>query len=299
MIKLEGVTKRFGAITAVDQLSLKVEQGEIFGLVGPDGAGKTTVMRLLTGIMEPCAGQIEVLGRKMLEKNKADIGYVPQKFSLYGDLTVMENICLIGALYGAKRQEVEGRAEELLAFTKLLPFKDRLAEHLSGGMRQKLALAAGLTHRPRIFFLDEPTTGVDPVSRREFWQILYRLHREGMTVFVSTPYMDEAELCSRVAFLQHGRIVACDTPAGLKKAYPHHVLELPATDRQLKQHLKNCPIIEMNAFGDKYHLIVDQPDQVMPLIMAALKQAGLPPMPPVEIPPTLEDVFVTMASEVV
>lgn len=299
MIKLEGVTKRFGTITAVDQLSLKVEQEEIFGLVGPDGAGKTTVMRLLTGIMEPCDGQIEVLGRKMLEKNKADIGYVPQKFSLYGDLTVMENICLIGALYGAKRKEVEGRAEELLAFTKLLPFKGRLAEHLSGGMRQKLALAAGLIHRPRIFFLDEPTTGVDPVSRREFWQILYRLHREGMTVFVSTPYMDEAELCSRVAFMQNGRIVACDTPAGLKKAYPHHVLELPAVGRQLKQYLKNCPIIEMNAFGDKYHLIVDQPAQVMPLIIAALKQAGLPPVPPVEIPPTLEDVFVTMASEVV
>ncbi len=299
MIRLTEVTKRFGAITAVDRLSLQVEQGEIFGLVGPDGAGKTTVMRLLTGIMEPCAGQIEVLGRKMLEENKADIGYVPQKFSLYGDLTVRENICLMGALYGAGREEVARRAGELLAFTKLLSFQDRLAEHLSGGMRQKLALAAGLIHRPRLFFLDEPTTGVDPVSRREFWQILYRLHREGMTVFLSTPYMEEAELCSRVAFMQQGRIVACDTPAGLKKAYPHHVLELPAAGKRLAQHLKNCPIMEINAFGDKYHLIVDQPARVIPLITAALQQAGLPPVPPVEIPPTLEDVFVTLASEVV
>lgn len=299
MITLAGVTKRFGKMTAVDELSLSVRQGEIFGLVGPDGAGKTTIIRLLTGIMEPSAGHIEVLGRDTLEENKADIGYVPQKFSLYGDLTVMENICLIGALYGAGRQETARHAAELLAFTNLLPFKDRLAEHLSGGMRQKLALAAGLIHKPRIFFLDEPTTGVDPVSRREFWQMLYHLHKAGMTVFVSTPYMEEAELCSRVAFLQQGRMVACDTPAELKKAYPYHVLELQAEDRQLKQQLAGCPIREINAFGDKYHLIVEQAAQAIPIITETLEQAGLPSVQLTEIPPTLEDVFVTLASEVV
>lgn len=298
MITLERLAKNFKGITAVDQVSLHVRQGEIFGLVGPDGAGKTTTIRMLTGIMEPSAGKISVFGEENLEKIKASIGYVPQKFSLYGDLTVMENISLMGALYGAPRQAVERRAEEMLAFTKLLPFKDRLADNLSGGMKQKLALAAGLMHRPQVFFLDEPTTGVDPVSRREFWQMLYRLNKEGMTVFVSTPYMDEAELCSRIAFMHQGKIVACDTPAALKGAYPHHVLELSAAGKGIQNYLRGCPIKHIHAFGDKYHLVVDNPRESIPMITETLAQAGIVPQALAEISPTLEDVFVALAGEV-
>lgn len=299
MIRLEKVVKKFGGLTAVNDITLAIRPGEIFGLVGPDGAGKTTTMRMLTGILERSAGKISVLGQERLENIKADIGYVPQKFSLYGDLTVMENIRLIGALYGAERRTIEQRAAEILAFTNLWPFKDRLADHLSGGMKQKLALAAGLMHRPRIFFLDEPTTGVDPVSRREFWQMLYRLHKEGMTVFVSTPYMDEAELCSRIAFMHSGKIVACDTPAGLRRAYPHYVLELHISGREIKKLLAPCPIREINAFGDKYHLVVENTQQAMPIIAAALEQAGISSAVLTEIPPTLEDVFVALAGEVI
>lgn len=298
MIKLEQVIKKFGKITAVDNISIEVREGEIFGLVGPDGAGKTTTMRMITGILDKTAGQILVLDRERLEEIKGHIGYVPQKFSLYGDLTVMENIRLIGALYGAARSEVDRRAEEILTFTNLVAFKDRLGDNLSGGMKQKLALAAGLMHKPKIFFLDEPTTGVDPVSRREFWQMLYRLNKEGMTVFVSTPYMDEAELCTRVAFMHKGRIVACDSPAGLREAYPHRVLELNTSGKELKKHLADCPIIDINAFGDKYHLVVEHPAQAIPLIKAALEAAGMPINSLGEISPTLEDVFVALASEV-
>lgn len=298
MIILENVVCRFGATTAVDRLSLAVRPGEIFGLVGPDGAGKTSTIRLITGILSPDAGVIRLLESTRPETVKGDIGYVPQKFSLYGDLTVMENIRVIGSLYGASSQQVAALGNEILAFTKLLPFKDRLADNLSGGMKQKLALAAGLMHRPKVLFLDEPTTGVDPVSRREFWQMLYRLNKEGMTIFVSTPYMDEAELCTRVAFMDHGRIVACDSPQGLKQAYPCQVLELQSPSRQVKEALIGCPIREVNAFGDKYHLVVADAATAIPAIRSALTKAGLAVPAPRQIPPTLEDVFVSLASEV-
>lgn len=298
MIVLENVVRQFGAITAVDHVSLSVQSGEIFGLVGPDGAGKTTTIRMITGIMAPESGTIQLLGSNRPETVKGDIGYVPQKFSLYGDLTVMENIRVIGALYGASRKRVEELGNEILTFTKLLPFKDRLADNLSGGMKQKLALAAGLMHKPKVFFLDEPTTGVDPVSRREFWQMLYRLNKEGMTIFVSTPYMDEAELCTRVAFMHHGRIVACDSPQGLKQSYPYQLLELQAPSRQVKQALLGGPIHDVNAFGDKYHLVVADANAAIPLVQSALAAAQIPVLALREIPPTLEDVFVNLASEV-
>ncbi|KYZ74856.1 multidrug ABC transporter ATP-binding protein [Anaerosporomusa subterranea] len=298
MIVFENAVRRFGAITAVDRVSLSVRSGEIFGLVGPDGAGKTTAIRMITGILSPDSGTVRLLGSTRPEAVKGDIGYVPQKFSLYGDLTVMENIRVIGALYGASRKRVEELGNEILTFTKLLPFKDRLADNLSGGMKQKLALAAGLMHKPKVFFLDEPTTGVDPVSRREFWQMLYRLNKEGMTIFVSTPYMDEAELCTRVAFMHHGRIVACDSPQGLKQSYPYQLLELQAADRQVKQALSGCPVHEVNAFGDKYHLVVADAAVAIPLVQSALATARIPVLALREIPPTLEDVFVNLASEV-
>ncbi|WP_371381398.1 ATP-binding cassette domain-containing protein [Sporomusa aerivorans] len=297
MISLSNVTKCFGQLTAVRNLSLTVKAGAIFGLVGPDGAGKTTTIRMITGIMSPTAGQIQLLGSDNSETVKEQIGYVPQKFSLYGDLTVMENIRVIGALYGANDERVHALATEILTFTNLLPFKDRLADNLSGGMKQKLALAAGLMHRPKIFFLDEPTTGVDPVSRREFWQMLYRLNKEGMTIFVSTPYMDEAELCTEVAFMSQGRIVACDAPAQLKAGYPYRLFELKAAGKQLKQILADCPILDINAFGDRYHLVSGSDTGVSASVEAALRNAGIQHYSLQEITPTLEDIFVHLAEK--
>ncbi len=298
MIALENIVKKYGPTVAVDGVSLTVAQGEIFGLVGPDGAGKTSIIRILTGILAPTAGRLSVLGAANPEDVKDRLGYVPQKFSLYGDLTVMENIRVLGALYGQGAAEIEQRAAAILAFTNLLPFKDRLADNLSGGMKQKLALAAGLMHRPQLFFLDEPTTGVDPVSRREFWQMLYRLNKEGTTVFVSTPYMDEAELCTRVAFMHNGRIVACDSPQGLRRAYPHKVLELATAEKSIKNLLAGCRLLDINPFGDKYHLVADDAAAATAEVGAALAAVGVPVASLAEVPPTLEDVFVALASEV-
>lgn len=297
MIQTQGLSKSFGGVTAVNAVDLQVESGEIFGLVGPDGAGKTTLMRMILGIVEPSAGSLSVMGNAQIESVKKSIGYIPQKFSLYRDLSVIENIRLIGSLYGAARVAIEDRASEILAFTNLLPFVDRLAENLSGGMKQKLALAAGLMHKPQLFFLDEPTTGVDPVSRREFWQMLYRLNKEGMTVFVSTPYMDEAELCSRVAFMHAGRIVSCASPEQLRADYPYKILELSIADRKIKPVLQDCGLIDINAFGDKYHLVVDDPEQAATLVSEALKQAGFASFQLEQVEPTLEDVFVALAGE--
>lgn len=298
MIALHNVTKTYGAAPAVTGVTLEVQPGEIFGLVGPDGAGKTTIIRMLAGILSPSSGAINVLGAANPEKVKDQLGYVPQKFSLYGDLTVMENIRVMGALYGQSPDEIEALANRILGFTKLLPFKDRLADNLSGGMKQKLALAAGLMHTPRIYFLDEPTTGVDPVSRREFWQMLYRLNKEGTTIFVSTPYMDEAELCTRIAFLHNGRIVACASPQELRRTYPHKLLELATAAKNVRKYLAGCDIIDINTFGDKYHLVVDNADTAMAQVKSALAVAGINDAALAVIEPNLEDVFVALASEV-
>ena len=298
MIKLQGITKQFHSVTAVNNINLEVSRGEIFGLVGPDGAGKTTLMRMILGIVEPTSGTVLVMGSSKVEDVKNLIGYIPQKFSLYRDLTVMENIRLIGSLYSAEEASIESRAREILSFTKLLPFTDRLTENLSGGMKQKLALAAGLMHKPQLFFLDEPTTGVDPVSRREFWQMLYRLNKEGMTIFVSTPYMDEAELCTRVAFMHEGRIVSCAAPEELRARYPYKILELSAGGRDIKSRLQKCGLIDINAFGEKYHLVVSDVQEAGEKVEAALHKAGFADFSMTEVVPTLEDVFVAMAGEV-
>ncbi|BBB91273.1 MAG TPA: ATP-binding cassette domain-containing protein [Methylomusa anaerophila] len=297
VIHLAGLTRHFDGLVAVDQVDLQVFPGEIFGLVGPDGAGKTTTIRMLLGIIEPSAGSVAVLDQGSLENIKESIGYVPQKFSLYGDLTVIENIRLIGSLYGAGSAGIEQRAKEILTFTKLLPFKDRLADNLSGGMKQKLALAAGLMHKPKIFFLDEPTSGVDPVSRREFWQMLYGLNKEGMTIVVSTPYMDEAELCTRIAFMHHGHIVSCDPPAKIKQSFPFHLLELSTGSKDVRHHLPAALIHDVNAFGDKYHLVVSDPAAAMAAVREALGKAGILIESLGEIEAALEDVFVSLASQ--
>ena len=297
MIRTRGLTKRFAGQSAVNGVDLTVEGGEIFGLVGPDGAGKTTLMRLILGVLEPTSGEVEVLGQRQVETVKKSIGYIPQKFSLYRDLTVMENIRLVGRLYGSDTRDIDRRAHEILSFTNLLPFADRLAENLSGGMKQKLALAAGLMHKPGLFFLDEPTTGVDPVSRREFWQMLYQLNKEGVTVFVSTPYMDEAELCTRVAFMHEGRIISCASPDQLRNRYPYRILELSIGGRGIKKHLGGCGLSDVNAFGDKFHLVAEDPEQARENVTTALRQAGFTDFSLQEVRPTLEDVFVALAKE--
>jgi ABC-2 type transport system ATP-binding protein len=299
MIRTQELTKKFESVTAVDGVDLTVNDGEIFGLVGPDGTGKTTLMRMILGIMDSTSGTIEVMGTPQIESVKKSIGYIPQHFSLYRDMTVMENIHLIGSLYGESLEVIDIRAKEILAFTSLLPFADRLAENLSGGMKQKLSLAAGLMHKPKLFFLDEPTVGVDPVSRREFWQMIYQLNKEGMTIFVSTPYMDEAELCTRVAFMHEGRIVACASPEELRGSYPYKILELSIGERDIKKHLLECGLTDINAFGAKYHLVTESPDQARKDATACLNRAGYAGFTLEEISPTMEDVFVAMAKEAV
>ena len=298
MITIDRVTKKFKQVVAVNNVSLEVNQGEIFGLVGPDGAGKTTMIRMLTGIMEVTSGSIKVLGSSDPEQVKSRFGYVPQKFSLYGDLTVMENIRVIGSLYGEPKESIAALASEILGFTNLLPFKDRLADNLSGGMKQKLALAAGLMHKPEIYFLDEPTTGVDPVSRREFWQMLYKLNKEGTTIFVSTPYMDEAEFCTRVAFMHNGVITTCDSPQALRKKYPYKIIELATPSKDIKRVLASLPILDINAFGTKYHLVVEDYETAVAEVKAALGKADIPIISLKQIQPNLEDVFVLLSKEV-
>jgi len=221
IIEIRDLTRRFGGITAVDHLNLSVSAGEIFGLVGPDGAGKTTTLRILCGLMNPTEGSARVAGHDVEKDPRAvkdQIGYMAQRFGLYGDLTVEENMFFYADLFGivgAERRELTG---QLLHMTRMEPFRGRQAGRLSGGMKQKLALMCTLLHKPQILFLDEPTNGVDPVSRRDFWAILYQLLKEGITVFMTTAYLDEAERCNRVGLMNHGKLIRCDTPERLRAA---------------------------------------------------------------------------------
>jgi len=219
-VKTDNLSRRFGETVAVDRLNLEVEQGGIFGLVGPDGAGKTTTIRMLAGILDPTSGRGQVFENDIVgqaEQLKRQIGYMSQRFGLYEDLTVIENIDFYADIYCVGRQERPERIERLLAFAGLAPFKKRLARDLSGGMKQKLGLACALVHTPRLLFLDEPTNGVDPVSRRDFWQLLYQLLRDNVTIVFSTAYLDEAERCGTVALMHKGRLLRCDDPGAIRK----------------------------------------------------------------------------------
>lgn len=220
VIKAVNLTRKFNDNTAVNNLSLDIPEGEIFGLVGPDGAGKTTTMRLLTGILDPTSGEGWVYGKhivKEAETLKDNIAYMSQRFGLYEDLTVMENINFYADLFGVSGSERSEKIEKLLGFSNLTPFKERLAGKLSGGMKQKLGLACSLVHTPKVLFLDEPTNGVDPVSRRDFWRILHELLKEKVTILYSTSYLDEAERCKRVGLLNKGQLLRCETPDAIKK----------------------------------------------------------------------------------
>lgn len=227
-IKTVGLTKRFAWLTAVSDLNLQVEEGEIFGLVGPDGAGKTTTMRLLTSILNPTQGQAWVYNKhtvKEAESLKESIAYMSQRFGLYEELTVLENINFYADVYGVPRDKRTESVDRLLGFSGLLPFKQRLAGKLSGGMKQKLGLACALIHTPKVLFLDEPTNGVDPVSRRDFWKILYDLLKEKVTIFCSTSYLDEAERCHRVGLMHKGKLLRCDSPDRIKSERKVKTLE--------------------------------------------------------------------------
>jgi ABC-2 type transport system ATP-binding protein len=228
VIKTAGLTRKFNDLTAVNGLTIEVEEGEIYGLVGSDGAGKTTTMRMLAGILDPTEGEGWVNGKHIVrdaEGLKKDIAYMSQRFGLYEDLTVVENLDFYADIYGVEEQERLARSEELLGFSGLLPFKKRLAGNLSGGMKQKLGLACALIHPPRVLFLDEPTNGVDPISRRDFWKILYRLLREKVTILMSTAYLDEAERCRRIALMHRGNLLERGAPADIRKKHGAETLE--------------------------------------------------------------------------
>jgi len=297
-IEAKGLTKRFGELTALDELFLEVHKGELFGLVGPDGAGKTTTMRLLCGIMDPTSGDAWVAGHSILkepERIKERIGYMSQRFGLYGDLTVLENILFYADLFDVPNRELSKRIERLLGFSNLTPFKDRLAQNLSGGMKQKLGLACALIHTPEILFLDEPTFGVDPISRGEFWQILYELLKEGVTIFVSTAYMDEAERCHRVGLLHRGKLIACDEPDQLKLTTKEAFFEVKSKDRKkTKQVLDSISIVKgTSLFGDSIHLRIEAREEINE-VLERLRRAGFFEAEAREIAASLEDIFISM-----
>ncbi len=280
-------------------MSLSVAKGEVFGLVGPDGAGKTTTMRLLTSIMEPSSGEAWVAGChtvKEAETIKEKIGYMSQRFGLYPDLTVLENIEFYADIYGVPRKGREARIDRLLSFSNLTPFKKRHAENLSGGMKQKLGLACALIHTPEVLFLDEPTNGVDPVSRRDFWRILYQLLREKVTIFVSTAYLDEAERCSRLGLIHKGKLLAMGTPDEIRKLMSGSILEVRVSiPRKAAGVLrKEFGHESVSLFGDKVHVVTSTPDKTAEDTESILRDSGLEIYGIRPIEPALEDVFVSV-----
>jgi len=303
VVDARGMSKRFGAFTAVDRLDLSVMPNEIFGLVGPDGSGKTTTMRMLAGVLTPDEGAIAIDGVDVLrtpDKAKEHFSYMPQRFGLYEDLTVEENIRFYADVFCIPATLREERAERLLAASEMTRFKKRLAGRLSGGMKQKLGLTCALIHTPKIVLLDEPTTGVDPVSRRDFWRVLYDLREQGVTIVISTAYLDEAERCHRLALLHKGSLLMCDTPSALKQRMPGDILAIFGRDLRRARHIVSdfsgvkCALL----VGDNLHVQVDDADRRMPEIEAALKAANVEIDRLARIEPSIEDLFVTLQEPV-
>ncbi|MEN6406285.1 MAG: ABC transporter ATP-binding protein [Thermoguttaceae bacterium] len=301
-IHTENLTKRFGDLAAVERLSIDVAEGEIFGLVGPDGAGKTTTMRLLSAILDPTEGDAWVDGCHVVrqaERVKERIGYMSQRFGLYADLTVIENLSFYADIYCEPRRGRQEKIDRLLGFSNLTPFQRRLAGNLSGGMKQKLGLACALVHTPKVLLLDEPTNGVDPVSRRDFWRILGQLQQEGVTIFVSTSYLDEAERCHRVGLIHDGRLLACGTPEEVKRLMHAAILEVRAHQpRQAAVALRaRWPDRSIGLFGDRVHVACENSEQTAVEARAALEQAGVGVIAVQTIAPTLEDVFISVMKD--
>lgn len=299
-VRLTGLTRRFGTAPAVDALTLEVAPGELFGLVGPDGAGKTTTLRMLAGVLAPTEGDARVCGVSIAENPegaKPHLAYMAQRFGLYEDLTVAENLDFYADLFEVPRAERAARLDRLYRFSRLDEFRDRRAGALSGGMKQKLGLSCALIHQPRLLLLDEPTFGVDPISRRELWVILEEMVRGGTTLIVSTSYMDEAERCDRVALLHEGRLIALDSPAALRAALPGTLFEVRAGDpRRCREHLRAHPtVLGASLFGDAVHLLLDSGAEVS-TVRESLAGAGIDVLEMHPVEPTLEDVFIHRVS---
>jgi ABC-2 type transport system ATP-binding protein len=298
-IRTDRLSRRFGEVAAVDDLTLTVGRGELFGLVGPDGAGKTTAMRLLAAILDPSGGDAWILGRSVRSQAAEvheRIGYMSQRFGLYADLTVAENLHFYADLHNVPRRERPSRFEELFAFSGLGPFGRRLAGNLSGGMRQKLGLSCALVHAPSVLLLDEPTSGVDPVSRRDFWKILYRLLREGVAVLVSTAYLDEAERCRRVGLLHRGKLLAAGSPGEVRSLFRGSLLSVRSGEpRRVAAALRQAfPGSAVSLFGDRVHFGArDLPDSSR-AVESVLARAGVPFVSLEQVPPSLEDIFVSV-----
>lgn len=298
-IRVHGLVRRFDTVQAVRGIDFDIQRGEIFGLVGPDGAGKTTIMRMLAGVLRPDAGTVELEGIDVVampERAKGALSYMPQRFGLYEDLSVDENIFFYGELFEVERHTRRTRSQELLEAAGLVPFRHRLAGQLSGGMKQKLGLVCALIHTPKVLLLDEPTTGVDPVSRRDFWGILYQLREQGVTIVLSTAYMDEAERCSRLALLHEGEIRQCDTPARLKQAMVGTLLAIVGGEpRQVHQLVAHTPgVLGALLMGDRVHVRVDDAARRIPELYARLAGQALPSIAITPVEPGIEDVFVAL-----
>jgi len=297
VVRLEGAHLAFGPLRALDGVTLAVQRGEMFGLVGPDGAGKTSIIRVLLGLLSLDQGRAVVLGRDPSRERgalRARVGYLSQRFTLYGDLTVEENIEFFSELHGARDRP---RLERLLTFTRLSSFRSRRADALSGGMQKKLALACTLIHTPEVLFLDEPTTGVDPASRREFWELLSELLMQGLSVLLTTPYLDEAERCGRVALLREGRSLALDTPAALRASLGRPVVEVVCTPPRLaRDALAGHPrVLAAQLFGDRIHLLPRDPEDSLEGLLSALPGVAVQSVRRIE--PSLEDVYIQRVDE--
>src|SRR5438477_595082 len=306
MIECEGLTKRFGTFTAVDHVSFSVTKGSIFGFLGPNGSGKSTLIRVLCGILEPTEGTARIGGRDIKTEGdqiKEMIGYMSQEFSLYDELTVKENLIFAGKLYGLRDQELKQRRDELISLTHLEPYLDRRAARLSGGWRQRLAMACSLMHKPTVLFLDEPTAGIDPVARRELWDLLFGFAGEGMTLFVTTHYMDEAERCSHVGYIYMSKLIVCGEPDDLKKmpeVSPPGTRRLEVSCDHLTVALRAMRevkgVLNATVFGQSMHLLVDETVQRDELDEKP-RSVGIATPAVHEVGPSLEDVFVSLSAK--
>ena len=305
-IVITGVTRKYGDVVALRDLTMSVRHGEMFGLIGPDGAGKTTMIRLMCGLLKVDAGTIRVLGKDPAKDHRQvteSIGYLSQRFSLYGDLTIDENIAFFAEIHGLRMNDsaIRDRRTRLLELTQLVRFRDRLADQLSGGMKQKLALACTLIHEPKIILLDEPTTGVDPVSRREFWKLLSEFLSQGITILMATPYLDEAERCTRVALIHEGRLLALDTPGALRSTLHEDVMEIITDDRdRATAALQALPgVVDVQLFGERAHVRMEpgSPFDEIDRLESALRQAGVEPESVRRVPMSLEDVFIARVTQ--
>ncbi len=303
-IVVNGLTKRFGSFLAVDNVSFSVNSGEVFGWLGPNGAGKTTTIRMLLGLMKPTSGQASVLGFNPATQTKAmqaKVGYMSQQFTLYNDLTARENIRFYGRVYGLPADELRQRQAEIIQMAGLEGRENTLTRDLSGGWKQRLALGCAIVHHPQVVFLDEPTAGVDPNSRREFWGLIYAMSKKGVTVLVTTHYMDEAELCQRVGFISQGRLVAIDSPARLKQTQMRgQVLEInsPAPDQVMRalkaaQQAHTIPLDEVALYGAQIHAVVPDAREHGKAIRRLFEVERIPVTSIEWIAPTLEDVFIS------